>query len=953
MRPLLFFTAVADRFALTNFFSRDVNDEDVWNHPQIEPRQYVQILEDFLMLCIHIVTDQSGITGWTQDRHTRKHIIQTLGLGPLMFSELAKRLPERSTESSIIPFLLELADFKEPTETASGTYSLKAEYFDQIDPFWHHYSRNETRRIIDVITDHRKKQNSEDVLIKPPPIEHPNPVGPWYNMHHWMSDRIAHEIIHYVIAHCGPIAKPSAFPGLAFVRTEESMPTFDLLLDLALQLIMIILSYDASTFSLCSVQSHPISGALSTFQQLWLMQTTEAFKPWKVKVDYIMSIIIENIPEDYIREYRHEEELRKQAEAAKPKPDARNAAASRQKQIMADFAKKQASFAAALLDDEDDMEEDESDAVPEETYGSCIVCQEDVTPSHTGGMLALFQPSRVMRECVPDRDWFEESVLTPSSLDQATRYHRFGMGSSGEPESTDGYPAANHRFGVIISACTHLMHESCMAHYFDATRYRHTQQVQRHHPENAARYEYLCPLCKSIGNMLIPLDSTITRLKSPIMPAGRAFNLSDKIREVSSEGLLKIRESAKIWDHHVETGELVPWFSDCAFHLVSLDPSFRREVKTTAKMIERFRSLVRPLSEQSQRLRNRKTHMYVPDDIIAYTVSTTEIALRGLPTPGQTVAEQVPETSIKLIKRLIGLMQLELDLYFGPRWDRTALRVGLFARFLPDWYRASTLPSPLLLRNPLALVVETAAIAPDLLQAVIHMAFFAEITRTMLGMNMWIKRALGLKTPAQPRSSPPADLGLAAALAIFRDFRPIMVRLLRNNAGPFTETEYALSLISDENLAKVMYSHTLPFLRRCAIIFYAVAGQYPQPDPSITPGSACEYTRLLRLLAIPEPVPILNNPQSTETPVVARWLNQWAMQGRVVPQLEFPGTYELARLPQKWEHIMIRYATRKCDVCETLPTYPAVCLFCGDLVCLAGDCCAEGEQGECNIHMRS
>lgn len=905
------------------------------------------------MLCIHIITDQSSTLGWTQDQHTRKYIIQILGLGPLMFSELAKKLPERTTELSIVPLLLELSDFKEPTDTASGLYSLKTEYVEQIDPYWHHYSRNDQRRAIDRILEHRKKLKNDDELIEPLPIQHPDPNGPWYNMHAWMSERVAHEIAHYAMAHCGPIATPAAFPGLVFVRTDESMPSFDLLLDLTLQLIMLILSYDPITFSLCAVQSHPISGALSTFQQLWLMQTTEAFKPFKVKVDYIMSIIIANVPEDYTREYHEDEAIRKQAEAAAPKPDARIAAAERQKQIMADFAKKQASFAAALMDEEDEEEEEEMDAVAEEVYGSCIVCQEDVTPSHTGGMLALFQPSRMLRECVPDRDWFEESVLTPSSLDQATRYHRYGMDTDGEPLTTDGYPAANHRFGVIVSACTHLMHESCMAHYFDATRYRHTQQVQRHHPENAARYEYLCPLCKSLGNMLIPLDNTVIRLKPPISPSTRVSSLSDKIREVSSEGLLKIRESAKIWDHHVETGELVPWFSDCAFHSVSLDPSFRREVKTTAKMIERFRSLVRPLSEQSQRLRNRKTHMYVPDDVMAYTVATTEIGLRGLPTLGQTVAEQVPETSIKLIKKLIGLMQLELDLYFGPRWDRTALRVGLFARFLPDWYRASTLPSPLLLRNPLVLVVETAAIAPDLLQAVIHMAFFAELTRTMLGMNMWIKRCLSLRTPAQSRSSPPADPWLADALAIYRDFRPIMVRLLRNNAGPFTETEYALSLITDDVLAKVMYSHTLPFLRRCAIIFYSVAGQYPRPDPTITPGSACEYTRLLRLLAIPDPIPVLSNPQSTETPIVARWLNQWAMQGRVVPQLEFPGTYELARLPQKWEDMMIRYATRLCEVCVTQPTYPAICLFCGALVCLAGDCCAEGEQGECNIHMRS
>ena len=57
------------------------------------------------------------------------------------------------------------------------------------------------------------------------------------------------------------------------------------------------------------------------------------------------------------------------------------------------------------------------------------------------------------------------------------------------------------------------------------------------------------------------------------------------------------------------------------------------------------------------------------------------------------IAEQIPEMSTRLTKTLVGTLRLEVDQYFVPKFDRATACVGLFARFLPDWYRASTLPS--------------------------------------------------------------------------------------------------------------------------------------------------------------------------------------------------------------------------------------------------------------------
>nr|XP_019011443.1 ubiquitin-protein ligase [Kwoniella pini CBS 10737]OCF50224.1 ubiquitin-protein ligase [Kwoniella pini CBS 10737] len=998
--PLKFMVALIERYGLAQWFRGNPKNPDIWLHHSTEPKQRINLLEDFLLLVIHLVSYPAIIDGWSRDKITRKHIIHQLAVQPLTYSEIYKKLPERSQETSVTPILRSVADFREPTESSPGQYSLKDDLYDEIDPYWHYYTKNDQRGAMDHLVARAKKRNpsqSEEPLILPRPLELPRSGQPFSTIGDFLHTTVVSDIVYWTLSHCLHIGSADQWALIvhaatpAEIKTSPVIPTWDFVLDYTLHLIMIALSVAPKEFAENSLQIKGAEGDHSTFQNLWLMQTHTAYKPYKARVDYILDMIVKNLPMEYTVDYRANREAENLLELSSPtrKTDPKAAAAARQKAIMAAFAKQQQDFAAMMDDesgeeDESMMAEDETINEGEETYGQCIVCQEDITPRNPGGMMALLQPSRTLREAVHDRDWLEESLLAPTCLDKPTRYHRFAhepiaatqssasdpiTDLTSEPSSTQGYPSSALKFGVNMSACSHYMHESCMANYFDATKTRHTQQVQRHHPENAVRLEYMCPLCKSLGNVLIPVESSATIKKTPIVikkDGEKPPSLSQMIRRVSSEGLLRVADSQRIWDHHFETGEVIPWFSDCVFSVHSLDHVHRRgNMRSTSRMADRMRGLIRPLSEQSQRIRGKKTHIYLPDDLVGYTVSMSEITQRGLGGPTSingkqvlSVAEQIPELQLKLIKKLIGLLQLELDLYFGPNFDRTALRVGIFARFLPDWYRSSTLPSPLLLRRPLGMIVECAAIAPDLLQSVIVMAYFAELTRTMLGLSLFIKKSYAhpLKPPS-PRSTPPEDETYADGLELFEGFRGIMLSVLRN-AGPFADAEGVLNVISDEALSKLLYSHTLPFLRRAAIIYYAVSNQYPVSTPSNLEmiqsgnGKMSEYKKLLILLGIPSPKETLIDPTTTETPIVARWLTQWAHQGRILPTLEYPGTYELIRLPLKWEDLILKYQNEKCKKCKTKPTYPALCLFCGELLCLGGDCCSFGEEGECNLHMR-
>ena len=41
---------------------------------------------------------------------------------------------------------------------------------------------------------------------------------------------------------------------------------------------------------------------------------------------------------------------------------------------------------------------------------------------------------------------------------------------------------------------------------------------------------------------------------------------------------------------------------------------------------------------------------------------------------------------------------------------------------------------------------------------------------------------------------------------------------------------------------------------------------------------------------------------------------------------------------------------RECGKCKKVPMSPAICLLCGEYLCLGTDCCTEGNLGECNLH---
>jgi E3 ubiquitin-protein ligase UBR1 len=300
----------------------------------------------------------------------------------------------------------------------------------------------------------------------------------------------------------------------------------------------------------------------------------------------------------------------------------------------------------------------------------------------------------------------------------------------------------------------------------------------------------------------------------------------------------------------------------------------------------------------------------------------------------------------------MSILSAYIEISPGPLRDPPSRHVSIFARFLPDWFRNNRLTSPLLLRDPLTIVIETAALCPDILQPVMVLAYHAELARTMLSMPFWAKKSLvELSRASKPSDQPSEDATSASAHTLFTGFRTVAMTMFRHSPQLHHEAASVLSVLTDGQISRLIYTFTLPFLRRCGIIKQVVGTTGFPPATAESDPTVCEYTRLLATLGIPPPRPSLTDPNSNTSLMISTWLQPWSTTPpSLLPSLEFPGIYELYRLPRSLEDILRAVIGRRCANCGREPSAMGICYICGEVVCLGLDCCAEGEMGECNLH---
>ena len=407
-----------------------------------------------------------------------------------------------------------------------------------------------------------------------------------------------------------------------------------------------------------------------------------------------------------------------------------------QAKVMAQFHQQQQTFLERQgnIDwGEEDLSESEAETVstaegrrnlwkyPE---GTCILCQEETNDSRLYGTFAFIDDSNILRQTdLKDSDFIGEAASVPSSLDRSAETIRpFGVASqnrevvrkltaNGDEVITErrglgkGFPSSLTKHGPVTTGCGHIMHHSCFELYIQATQRRQKSQISRAHPERLDKNEFVCPLCKALGNMFLPIiwkgkedvnpgilqtagpfslwltskiGPTVSRLEKTATKVGLERQTAARHQELfinySREALIAplynkienaIRSSAAqppsaptgasatapnstFGSEQMETSPVMPANSeDPAIELVS---SYRR-LRDTMKV-----------NQLATRYTNLPGSSGMSDDLtftdtlrrtLAFSISAVEIAQRGIRSePGSLLSDKIPQQALTTLRIL-------------------------------------------------------------------------------------------------------------------------------------------------------------------------------------------------------------------------------------------------------------------------------------------------------------
>jgi E3 ubiquitin-protein ligase UBR1 len=391
---------------------------------------------------------------------------------------------------------------------------------------------------------------------------------------------------------------------------------------------------------------------------------------------------------------------------------------------------------------------------------------------------------------------------------------------------------------------------------------------------------------------------------------------------------------------------------------------------------------------------------------LGYSISAVEIAQRGVDSgsPRGTLIDKISPQSLTHLRVFsetvssyiaIGCLRNQgstktMDEYvLSQSRQLQQLFVGH-----PNVFGPSTLPyslkniSPLLAQDPFIFLSELSVCAAPAFNLDIHhmmrLCYMAEMVRVMLAFIIQDFR-LGPSAYSQAE-----NLGPRFPLLI-NFVNPQKVGMCRfsqeqlDNLGRFAGCIYNL-VINDETPPPVVFGNTaiperfkdphflyflytmastyaLAFVRKATILMYVRYG-VELPHIPYEQVDLPELERLSSLLKLPSLHEIFAGFGSNSAGgfatrhVVGGWIRHWmwAREGKRPGQqlsisLSHPAIFELIGLPKNYDSLTDEAIRRRCPTTGKDVTDPALCLFCGEIMCSQAVCCmTDQNKGGCNKH---
>ncbi|XP_026856016.2 E3 ubiquitin-protein ligase UBR1 isoform X2 [Electrophorus electricus] len=954
MDPNHFIMLILMRFELFEVFNGNGSTKD-----QDLLKQWNRLTEEMLYLFIIITGERyvPGISDVTKEDVIMREVIHLLCIEPMAHSSLVKSLPEdESHETGLETVISKVATFKKPGVSGHGLYEVKKECLEEFNPFFYHYTKSQHSKAEDAQKKRRAQEGSDKALRPPLP---PGFCPAFSSIVNLLCCDIFLHVLRTVMQRV--VEERSALWSEAMVQRAlhlvgqalleektqlEADSVEDVIFDFSLKARKIGTAHSKSLFHFISKLKALPSLEAQKDMINWTLQLFETVKCRREKSSPSASCTLDQMkPEESVQDKEKAERKRK-AEAAK---------LHRQK-VMAQMSAMQKNFIethkmlydnvpesgsqgepAACWERLMDVGERRVALGPQQGVGSsdwetltCILCQEEQE-------VQALAPAMVLTACVQ-----RSTLLTQSR---------------GKSLSSNGsYPLfmpADLAVGTHTGSCGHVMHAICWQKYFEAVQNTTRNRLHAELIIDLENGEYMCPLCKSLCNTVVPL--------MPVEPCQLNYESAELVGQ-----LLTLPRWIQIVLARIR-GLRAAHEADSSAEIGKAECGFLEDRQTDFRSILSFG--VQPPPKYSSSI------------VEMLIVCATTVHRVGLQTAPNELCPYVPvmtwNTCAYTIQAMENMLQEEGKALFGSLQNRQLAGLKALVQFSAvQRLKCSATLIHNHFSHMLAVLLPVSQIENS--PSILEIDLFHLLVGLVLSIPaMYQEENVDLQPSAISTAYNHLHLMHLVTMA-----HVVQVILSSQDtsavAGGAEEREEAVSAaalyctisqhtdglktgVSGSMIADRVRNSVLPFLRCAAILFNCLSGvQPPEELFSTAVSSEDQLTLLCSYLALPSNLfQLFQDHRDIVTPLLQRWCGNAAILKALkaeTPMIRYPRKRNsLIDLPEDYSVLLNQASHFKCpNSSDEERKHPTLCLFCGAMLCSQSPCCQEQLEGEevgaCTAH---
>ncbi|EDK46045.1 hypothetical protein LELG_04225 [Lodderomyces elongisporus NRRL YB-4239] len=679
------------------------------------------MLEECLGFFIHLSTESIFLRGISEDdlRRTQieQEIIHNLCFEPLGYKKLCSYIPENIVNDKKFDIILnEITIYKKPTgSNDAGVLQLKDKYLDEVNPYYSNYTLNRREEALKFVKARKLEKIASSKEKKVPIVIEPVSI----------KCQILDNYSHVVNFSTTSYFQSFLLKILLYVQRNDCEKV-ESLFETALHLIMIcsledLIDKQHGDFYTRFIEWTKVEEKLSVSicQLLYSFLSNSAYGAFHDKIRAIFDLIgskhsqlltfMEELIPNFDLQNLHND-LEKSSSVKDEAAKKKRLAKKKQNRLMEKFKKQQAQFLennvkGESLDDNfedvdmgqgnDENNEKKSWSVQEQ---HCILCQDTNTENEAlYGMVANIAQAATFRN-VPFEDdyWFLRAFSSAANLnlredqlsqDSKTTSHWHSYMSKIKNENTfgPGFDIASAVDSKLVSlSCGHVMHFQCYLNYVASSHARLTQ-ITRNTPENSQ--EILCPLCKSVNNVFIPifgkcnsqslkqyLSKEPTSISTTASMTTTTTTTTTTTNTTSSIPLLTSQSCGNPFTNMNMELFMKPEYRDLFFSLYKQDLRFLLGPEEDSVWFawegfegDKFHTMMEAVHSAFKTITFPLIVEPTSPEILSNTIKSTEIALRGINSPHLLIIHQMTNSATSLLQNINNLRLSLIDMALSGR----------------------------------------------------------------------------------------------------------------------------------------------------------------------------------------------------------------------------------------------------------------------------------------------